>query len=246
MAKLSFSVNGNPVDFFSCKRGVQQGDPLSPLLFCIEEDVLSKGISYLVDCGLLTIMFGPRGFRSTSHVLYVDDIMVFCKGTRKSLEALMSLFHSYGQASGQLLGLDKCRFYSKNLSSATVASIATTLALLLGIFLSPTLASLYLLVGQKKFTWSQLQTELKLKLSSWKGSILSIMGQVQLIQSVIHGMLIYIFHVYSWPLSLLKHLEQCIKNFLWSGDIHVHRVVTVAWKTVCSVFSPICHGGLGL
>lgn len=59
--------------FFSCKRGVQQGDPLSPLLFCIEEDVLSRGISYLVDCGLLTVMSGPRGFRSIN----VDDIMSF-------------------------------------------------------------------------------------------------------------------------------------------------------------------------
>lgn len=35
-AKLSFSVNGHDVDHFPCKRGVHQGDPLSPLLFALQ------------------------------------------------------------------------------------------------------------------------------------------------------------------------------------------------------------------
>jgi len=41
-AKLSISVNGKQNGFFNCKRGVRQGDPSSPLLFCLVEDVLSR------------------------------------------------------------------------------------------------------------------------------------------------------------------------------------------------------------
>lgn len=38
--------------------------------------------------------------------------------------------------------------------------------------------------------------KIHVKLSSWKGVILSITGMVQLINSVISGMLTYSFHVY--------------------------------------------------
>jgi len=51
LAKLSISINGKHNSFFSCNREVRQGDPLSPLLFFIIEEVLSRGINKLVQDG---------------------------------------------------------------------------------------------------------------------------------------------------------------------------------------------------
>lgn len=53
-AKLSVSVNGKSTGFFNCTRGVRQGDPLSPLLFCIVEEVVSRDLQDMALNGSLT------------------------------------------------------------------------------------------------------------------------------------------------------------------------------------------------
>lgn len=61
--------------------------------------------------------------------------------------------------------------------------------------------------------------------------------------SVIQGMLVYSFHIYSWPTSLLKQLDGWIRNFVWTDDRLQRKFITVSWKKMCS---PIAEGGLGI
>jgi hypothetical protein len=98
--------------------------------------------------------------------------------------------------------------------------------------------------GKPKATHFQaIADRIKVKLSTWKGSLLSIMGRVQLVNSIIHGMLVYSFHIYLWPAALLKKVDAWIRNFIWSGDISTRKICTVGWKLVCR---PIASGGLGI
>jgi hypothetical protein len=83
----------------------------------------------------------------------------------------------------------------------------------------------------------------KLKLSAWKASLLSIAGRVQLVRSVVQSMLIYSISIYSWPESLLKDIEKSMRNFIWSGDIEKRKLVTVSWKNLCK---PFHKGGLSI
>jgi len=69
------------------------------------------------------------------------------------------------------------------------------------------------------------------------------MGRVQLVKSIIYGMLVYSFHVYQWPRKLLKALDRWIKKIIWSGDINNKKVCIGAWRTLCNPWSV---GGLDL
>ncbi|XP_019418539.1 PREDICTED: uncharacterized protein LOC109329320 [Lupinus angustifolius] len=203
-AKLSISVNGHSVGYFSCKRGVRQGDPLSPLLFCLAEEVISRGLTKLLDKGKFRTIDGPR-IATPNHVLYVDDILVFCKGIKRHLLAIKDLFNDYAKVSSQCLNLNKCK--PKAIHLQPIA---------------------YRIIN---------------KLAKWKGCCLSIMGRVELVKSIIHNILVYRFHIYSWPINLLKRMDCCIRNFIWSGDTKVKKLITVAWHKVCC---PIKEGGLGI
>lgn len=50
------------------------------------------------------------------------------------------------------------------------------------------------------------------------------MGRVQLIKSIIHGMLVYSFHVYRWPIKVLKTLDRWIQKFIWTEYISIKKV----------------------
>ena len=78
-----------------------QGDPLSPLLFCLVEEVLSIGISKLVNDKKILHMASPRGYTTPSHILYADDIFVFCMVDNKSLRNLSIFLKTYSDFSGQ-------------------------------------------------------------------------------------------------------------------------------------------------
>ncbi|KAL6142125.1 hypothetical protein ACLB2K_060408 [Fragaria x ananassa] len=85
--------------------------------------------------------------------------------------------------------------------------------------------------------------KIQLRFSSWKGSLLSMAGRLQLINSIMASMVVYSFQIYEWPVNLLRRLEVWCRNFLWSGSMDKHGVPLMAWKTCCA---PMDEGGLGL
>jgi hypothetical protein len=242
-AFLSISINGRSHGYFTCSRGVRQGDPLSPLLFCLAEDVLSRGISKLVSQGRLNQIKGTRNFMIPSHSFYADDLLVFCKGNLAGLRALKDLFDQYALESGQIINTSKSTIFSGSITPGRLSLIVQLLNFKIGSIPFNYLGVPIFRGKPKTIHLQPIADRIKLKLSAWKASLLSIAGRVQLVRSVIQSMLVYSISLYSWPAALLKDIEKCIRNFIWSGDIDQRKLVTVSWKKICR---PVSQGGLNI
>ncbi|KAK3218537.1 hypothetical protein Dsin_012507 [Dipteronia sinensis] len=190
-SRLSVLNNGSPEVYFHCSRGVRQGDPLSPLLFVITEDFLSRLQSMMVDFSQLLPISSPRGFFAPTHLLYADDVLIFCRGTVQNLKNIMSAFEVYGNISGQLVNWDKS---SINFGSSVSPSWICRLQSLVDKILS--------------------------KFAKWKRKALSLAGRATQIKSIITGSFVHSFMIYKWPSSLLR-LDlgllngSLLKKFTW-------------------------------
>ncbi|XP_042501990.1 uncharacterized protein LOC122079520 [Macadamia integrifolia] len=89
-ARISVLLNGGPVGYFGVEKGLRQGDPISPMLFIIAEEVLCRGLSELLAKNSIKALSGPRGAIIPTHILFADYVFIFSNASiRLGVSALL-------------------------------------------------------------------------------------------------------------------------------------------------------------
>jgi hypothetical protein len=83
----SVLLNGIPGKTFHCKRGVRQGDPLSPLLFVLSADLLQTVLNAVRNNNLLNLPLPILNDHDFLILQYVDDTLIFMQADEKSVVA---------------------------------------------------------------------------------------------------------------------------------------------------------------
>ncbi|VFQ76036.1 unnamed protein product [Cuscuta campestris] len=110
---LSILINGSPKGYFQMKRGVKQGDPLSPLLFIIAGEGLSRALNLSMKSSYITNYNTGRDMM-ISHLAFADDIIIFYNGECRNIYKLKHILNMYMEASGQQINYEKSKFYCGN------------------------------------------------------------------------------------------------------------------------------------
>jgi hypothetical protein len=116
-------LNGVPGKKFNCRRGVRQGDPLSPLLFVGVSELLQAMVNYLFRDGTIK---APLNIPNTDFpiIQYADDTLLVMQACSLQLSALKSVLEEFAQASGLRVNYAKSAIMSINISDDLLATLA--------------------------------------------------------------------------------------------------------------------------
>ncbi|XP_020595954.1 uncharacterized protein LOC110035957 [Phalaenopsis equestris] len=100
-------INGKGWGSFTASRGLKQGDPLSPTIFIIAIDYLSR----ILDNSLLSqnyTIYHHRSNFAVTHLIYADDVMVFSRAHKNALRKVYQTLQKFQTHSGMCFSPEKC------------------------------------------------------------------------------------------------------------------------------------------
>ncbi|XP_074305322.1 uncharacterized protein LOC141640417 [Silene latifolia] len=239
---FSLSLNGRSFGFFKGKRGLRQGDPLSPILFTLCMDYLSR---------ILAVVGQQDGFRfhplcghlKLNHLLFADDLLMFSKGNAVSIMWILRAFATFSSASRLCLNKDKTEIYFNGVRANTVNEV-----LQISGFKKGDLPFKYLRVpiSSKKLSKNEVRKlidKITAKIRAWGTKHLTYAGRLTLVTSVLHTLHSYWATIFLIPSGIMNNIDRICRNFLWSGKDSYLRAPVVAWDQCCK---PKAEGGLGI
>ncbi|XP_070034440.1 uncharacterized protein [Nicotiana tomentosiformis] len=224
-------------------KGLKQGNPLSPGLFVIAAETLSKALNYLHTKekynGFSMNNRGPR----INHLAYADDIVIFTSSDKCSIKKVMKTLHQYEEAPGQKISKEKSFILTSNYVSDQRKNMIKRVTnynyqsfpfKYLGCSIFP---------GRKKICYYvDIAKKVMFKINGWQKNIFSLGGRAILIKHVLQSQAFHTFDAASPPKAILRKLEKYFSNFFWRKAENKNKYHWSSWNNICYPFE---EGGAG-
>jgi hypothetical protein len=208
-------LNGFPGEQIRHRRGLRQGDPLSPMLFVLVMDVLSSLFKVAEEKQLLSSLEGA--IMKSRLSLYADDVVLFVKPREDELNCVKLILDCFGEASGLVTNLHKsCAIPIRceddllhegcNILQCTPSSFPCTY--------------LELPISDKKLSRNILMTwvdKIADRLPNWKARLLNLAGRTTLVRFVLSTIPVYLFLAMNVPKWVINKIDKIRKGFVWRG-----------------------------
>jgi hypothetical protein len=177
-----------------------------------------------------------------THLLFVDDVLIFCNGQRDDVETLSDVLALFSRATCMHINVRKSTLSVSNMSeeetnfyklhfSFEVKDFDLGLKYL-GFQLNP---NCYL-----KSDWSWLIAKMEKRLKQWSHIWLSRAGRLVLVKSVLEAIHVYWMSLAWIPIGILERLHRLCFKYLWEGS---QEKVVLPWVRWESLALPKALGG---
>uniref|UniRef100_A0A803P323 Reverse transcriptase domain-containing protein n=1 Tax=Cannabis sativa TaxID=3483 RepID=A0A803P323_CANSA len=246
ISSVSFSIllNGGPLKRLLPSRGLRQGDPLSPFLFILGSEVLSRLLLQAEFNGRLTGFKVCPQSPSISHLMFADDTFLFCKASLEEIDVLKTCLQRYCMWSGQMINYSKSAVvFSSNANDSLRSSIVDALGVRRMEASEVFLGNPLFFTKSKTRDFNFVVDKVKNRLEGWRCKLLSQAGRTTLLNSVITNIPIYTMSSFLLPNSICGTLDKLARKFWWVGNSKKDRFLALThWDGLCR---PKACGGLG-
>jgi hypothetical protein len=236
-------LNGKLMQSFKPTRGLRQGDPLSPYLFLLVGEGLSKLIQHEIENHGLQELKICRTSPGISHLLFVNDSLLFFKAEHQQALMIKKVLSNYEKATGQLLSTDKCSLLLGNKCDENMGQdISKILNVTEAGFDEKYLGLPIPECRMKKGKFQPIKEIYKKKMSDYTEKYLSGAAKEVHIKAVLQALATHTMSVFKFSAGLCEDLMQMIRNYWWGDDQDQRHIHWTSWENLIKSKS---QGGMG-
>ncbi|XP_058740901.1 uncharacterized protein LOC131613230 [Vicia villosa] len=184
-------VNGSPIKKFTVKRGLRQGDPISPFLFDIVAEGL-KGLVYKPMENGDNDGFNVNGKCFFGILHFMDDTLLVREGNWKHLWAIKLVLRGFELVSGLGTNFHKSKLIGININPNFMEAATMFLSFRME---DKEITFLGIPIGsnpRRISSWSSLLLKMKKRLSSWNGRMVNFGRWITLLKTMLSSILVII------------------------------------------------------
>lgn len=226
-------------------RGLRQGCPLSPYLFILVTEFLTRSLKMEALQGSIKVIKLARSAPVITHSMYADDLVLMGQANLNEVNAFKSVLEEFAENTGLSINPDKSTLWfsqrcaeecKQEILGALQAKPAGDSEKYLGVFISQS-------SSQQDQTHEVLVNRFHGRMVGWKMHLLSYAGRLALIKSMLISLPVYFMSIAQLLTATIKAINKLMRDFLWGKLGGERYMVPIAWHKVCCASD---EGGLGI